>query len=69
MLSFKITRQQMQHVNIFGCFRNFFRLLQIKWNLQIYKLFLPFDLYIMYIFIGAKVSHTSSKNAVQENPT
>ena len=22
-----------------------------------------FDLYIMYIFIGAKVSHTSSKNA------
>ena len=22
-----------------------------------------FDLYIMYIFIGAKVNHTSSKNA------
>ena len=28
-----------------------------------------FDLYIMYIFIGAKVNHTSSKNAGQENPT
>ena len=28
-----------------------------------------FDLYIMYIFIGAKVNHTSSNNAEQENPT
>ena len=28
-----------------------------------------FDLYIMCIFIGAKVNHTSSKNAGQENPT
>ena len=28
-----------------------------------------FDLYIMYIFIGDKVNHTSSKNARQENPS
>ena len=27
-----------------------------------------FDLYIMYIFIGAKVNHSSSNNAGQENP-
>ena len=27
------------------------------------------DLYIMYIYIGVKVNHTSSKNAGQENPT
>ena len=26
-----------------------------------------FDLYIMYIFIGAKVNHSSSNNAEQEN--
>ena len=26
-----------------------------------------FDLYIMYIFIGTKVNHTSLKNAVWEN--
>ena len=39
MLRFKITRQQMLHVNIFGCFNNFFRLLQLN---EIGKLFLPF---------------------------
>ena len=26
-----------------------------------------FDLYIMYIFIGARVKHTSSENAGQKN--
>ena len=39
MLKFKITRQQMLHVNVFGCFNIFFRLSQVN---EICKLFLPF---------------------------
>ena len=30
VLRFKITRQQMYHVKVFGCFNNFFRLLQLN---------------------------------------
>ena len=34
MLRFKISRQQMPDANIFGFFNHFFRLVQIKCNLQ-----------------------------------
>ena len=41
----------MKHVNVFGCFKNFFRLLQIKYTFQT---FVALNFYI-YIYIYTKL--------------
>ena len=50
MLRFKITRQQMQHINVFGCFDNFFRLLQI---------YIIYIIYILYKYITHVIHYIS----------
>ena len=53
MLRFKITRQQMSHVNVFGCLNNFFRLLQlyIFIYLYIYKYIYVYIYLFIYLYI------------------